>query len=175
MLHHYNDIRSRIPETPKWWDEQGVPRYCDFAPNECADIYAHEVALVDIACQACGRRFDVAFSFDDIIWRNGKPEKRERFTPETITNLHYGDPPNAGCCPAGPTMNCDDLRVKEFWRKGGDEFTKPDEKNPNLRVCLPGYFDWRRVPELEVLLPDHPDFGKRDDRRDNDRHPPRVV
>lgn len=158
MLHHYNDIRSRISEPPKWWDEEGVPRYVDFAPDEVANIYAQEVALVDIACQSCGTRFKVAFSWANIEWHNGAPELHKRLTPEHIVNLHYGDPPNVGCCPAGATMNCDDLRVLEFWRKGGEEFTKPDPKNPKLRICLPGYFDWRRVPELEVLLPDHPDF-----------------
>lgn len=48
--------------------------------------------------------------------------------------IHYGDPPNAGCCPAGPTMNCWDLRVLEFWHQHDHE--------------------WRRDPVLERELPD---------------------
>ena len=29
MFQHYHDIQSRIAELPRWFDEQGVPRYCD--------------------------------------------------------------------------------------------------------------------------------------------------
>jgi hypothetical protein len=149
MNHHYNDIRSRISTPPKWWDEYAVPRYCDFTPDEVADIYAKDVALVEIACQNCGERFMVAFSWNDFT-------RREAMTPERIKDLHYGDPPNAGCCGAGPTMNCEDLSVLEFWRKGGDEFTEPHPSHPELRICKPGYFEWRRVPELEIAIGDTP-------------------
>ena len=143
MLNSYLDIRSRIPEPPLWWDENGVPRYVPFTPDETADIYAQECALVLIACQSCGTEFSVAFSWSQIVF--------VPLTLERVKALHYGDPPNIGCCPAGATMNCDDLRVLEFWRKGGDEFT---ELRDGHRVCLPGYFDWRRVPELEISLND---------------------
>lgn len=158
MHHHYSDIRSRIAEAPTWFDEHAVPRYCAFAPDEVANIYARQVALVDIACQGCGARFLVAFSWSDMEFVRGVPRTRVPLTPDDARGLHYGDPPNVGCCPTGPTMNCDDLRVVEFWRKGGDEYTAPHPTLPNVRVCLPGYFDWRRVPECEVLLPDHPDY-----------------
>ena len=43
---------------------------------------------------------------------------------------HYGDPPNMGCCPAGPTMNCEDIKILEFWEM------------VDMR--------WVRVPELEI-------------------------
>ena len=46
-------------------------------------------------------------------------------------SLHYGDPPNIGCCPSGPTMNCEDLKVLEFWVRSADSF------------------DWERKTELE--------------------------
>jgi len=129
MHHHYKDIRDRIAESPKWWDEEAVPRYCDFSPKETANIYRNEVALVLIACQACERRFKVAFSRGafhshptlEAYIRNG--------------SLHYGDPPNVECCPAGATMNCDDLKVLEYWRQSKQT----------------GY-EWVRVPELEVVL-----------------------
>jgi len=45
MLQHYEDILSRIAEPPRWFDEQGVPRYCEFAPHCIANIYADECAL----------------------------------------------------------------------------------------------------------------------------------
>lgn len=151
MNHHYDDIRSRIAEAPKWWDEHAVPRYCEFTPDETADIYAHEVALVEIACQGCDQEgrttlFLVAFSWNG--WEPGEiPVMLEQ-----VKQLHYGDPPNTGCCLGGATMSSIPRRVVEFWRKGGEEFTAPDKHNPNMRVCLPGYFDWRRVPELEVAI-----------------------
>ncbi len=151
MLNSYDDIRSRIPESPRWWDENGVPRYVPFTPDETADIYAQECALVLIACQACGAEFLVAFSWPRVGFVRGECKALTPLTLERVRSLHYGDPPNVGCCPAGPTMNCDDLRVLEFWRKGGDEFTEEREGMPG-RVCLPGYFDWRRVRELEISL-----------------------
>ena len=60
MLQHYEDILSRIAEPPRWFDEQGVPRYWDFAPLRVANIYARECALLAIECQNCGRPFIVA-------------------------------------------------------------------------------------------------------------------
>ncbi len=133
MLCSYHDIISRIPDPPLWWDENGVPRYVAFAPREAANIYANEVALVAIACQSCGTEFKVAFSWGALEWRAGVPSKREPHTVDSISRIHYGDPPNA-CCHAGATMNCEDLRVLEFWR---------ESKN---------HWDFERVPELEVTI-----------------------
>ena len=56
--------------------------------------------------------------------------------------IHYGDPPNIGCCPAGPTMNCWDLAVVEFWN------------HTPLGEWKRGLEQWQRVPELERDLPD---------------------
>lgn len=120
MNHHYNDIRSRIAEPPLWFDESAVPRYEPFTPRSLSNIYAHEAALVLIACQACATRFRVAFSrssMDDI--QALIAERKPRTLADAIRDgsLHYGDPPNIECCAAGPTMNCDDLAVLEYWRK----------------------------------------------------------
>jgi hypothetical protein len=134
MHHHYGDIRSLAAEPPQWWDEYAVPRYCAFTPDEVANVYAHEVALVEIACQNCGARFAVAWSRsrhqmgeDETghVWvREARPFDPLRF--------HFGDPPNAGCCDAGPTMNCEDLRVLQSWRREN--------------------FVWVRQPEKEIRL-----------------------
>ena len=129
MHHHYADIRGRIAEEPKWWDEYAVPRYCDHGPDEVANIYAREVVFVGIECQNCRAPFLVAFSWSP--WPDRKP------LSERIQTLHYGDPPNAGCCAAGPTMNSEAKRIVEFWRK--------QREAP---------WDWERVPELEVLIDD---------------------
>jgi hypothetical protein len=121
MNTEYDDIRSRIAEPPKWWDEFAVPRYCDFHPRRAANIYAREAALLLIECQACGTKFRVCMSAG-------------RGVAEVIGagSIHYGDPPNIRCCEAGPTMNCVDVRILEYWRR-------PD-------------FDWIRDAALEIEL-----------------------
>lgn len=131
MHHHYADITKKLG-TPIWWDEYAVPRYCDFAPNEVANIYAREVALVKIECQNCRHPFPVAFSGDSFPFPEGKKTLKQAIK-EGI--LHYGDPPHLPCCPAGPTMNCLDIRVIEFW-----EASKVG--------------DWKRNAEYEVGLED---------------------
>jgi hypothetical protein len=126
MNEDYLDIRERIPENPKWWDENAVPRYCEFHPQRCANVYSREVALVRITCQGCGQEFPVAFSSghlenddDDAIAVQIKAK-----------TLHYGDPPNVDCCAAGQTMNSEPRRVLEYWHRP--------------------FLDWVRNPELEV-------------------------
>ena len=121
MNNPYTDIRSRIPEPPRWWDENAVPRYCDFSPSEAADIYAEECALVRIACQACGEAFDVCFSSSALSRVRG-----EQGVAEDIRSngLAFGDPPNSRCCPAGPTMSSDTVRVLEYWRRAPWEWTR---------------------------------------------------
>lgn len=128
----YRDILNVMGE-PQWWDEVAVPRYCDFAPDESHNIYAKQVALVEIACQDCGRRFKVTFSSTP-VWDEALKGMPKDWLVRRVENksLHYGDPPNAGCCPCGPTMNCEDLQVLEFWEQAG--------------------FEWRRRPELEIAL-----------------------
>jgi hypothetical protein len=128
MNQYYDDIIQKCGE-PIWFDECAVPRYCKFEPTRLANIYARECCLLEIACQDCGHKFLVAMS-----WSNwDKIHGFERFSEE-IKRIHYGDPPNIGCCLAGPTMNCEDLRVVEFWKEED--------------------FEWVRVPELEINLED---------------------
>lgn len=128
MHHDYSDIRSRISEQPRWFDEAGVPRYCEFAHDQTNFIYADTAVLLEIACQSCGRRFKVCLS----EWYLSRSSLAEAVQNRSI---HYGDPPNVGCCPAGPTMSSDSLRVLEFWMIGKDH-------------------RWMRVPELEIELED---------------------
>lgn len=135
MHNDYTDITSRIPEPPRWYDEDAVPRYCDPSPDTVSNIYAREVAFVEIACQNCGAEFLVAFSqAHNFHYGTGKPIPwlSERVRDGT---LHYGDPPNAGCCASGPTMNSEPRRVVSFWRKDYQQS-----------------WDWERVPELEIPI-----------------------
>ncbi len=145
MNESYDDIRSRIAEPPTWWDEQAVPRYCPFEPRYLANIYADECVLLRISCQGCDHPFDVAMSSSKLDAARTARLRKEDVTEETLRSytllasiergdIHYGDPPNIGCCPGGPTMNCNDLRVLQFWRS---------EQG-----------DWQRLTDFERILPD---------------------
>ena len=125
MKHHYNDIRELLG-TPPWWDEVGVPRYCKFGPDETNCIYANEVVLFAITCQNCGHSFVVALSWHPLHDCHSLKERIEQNT------LHYGDPPNIGCCASGATMNSIPKHIIQFWHK-------PE-------------WDWKRVPELERAI-----------------------
>ena len=54
----YDDILSRIAETPLWWSS-GVPRYIEFHPR-MVDVYISAALLVRGQCQACERQFTIA-------------------------------------------------------------------------------------------------------------------
>lgn len=131
MLAEYEDIRSRIAEAPQWFDSHGVPRYAAFHPKLSPNIYARQVVLLEIACQSCGERFRVEMHSCHMDQVMKRPTLIEAIEGEFI---HYGDPPIHGDGCAGNTMNCEDLRVLEFWKRDR--------------------FDWVRVPELERDLPD---------------------
>ena len=119
----YDDILSRIKDPPIWWDEYAVPRWCEFHPNQVANIYASKVVLLHIECQNCSTPFKVAMSCTNITpWRR------------TLEELEYGDPPNSDCCGSGPSMSSVPIRVLEFW----------DSADP-LK-------DWTRVPANEIAL-----------------------
>lgn len=104
MHEGYEDILSRITEKPKWWDANAVPRYDEFHPRYCPDIYSNQVILLRIACQDCGQQFDVEMHAG--FFETLNPPK-----------LHYGDPPRHDCPGAGETMNCEDLAVLYVWHR----------------------------------------------------------
>jgi hypothetical protein len=129
----YTDIIDRISDPPKWWDANGVPRYCDFHPRH-AGIYIDVALLVLITCQACGRSFHVGITC-------ARREGAEGLLKEAIEGtIGYGDPPR-GCCAMGATMTPDVEKVIEAWSRLNSER------------------EWRRVPEAEVLQRDHPAYG----------------
>lgn len=135
MHHDYHDIRDRIAEEPQWFDEHAVPRYCKFHPDETADIYCREACLLLIACQACGHQFRVALSAKDWWWDRGEFKSDPGMLARAARQkaIYWGDPPNIGCCAAGPTMTANVHEIVEFWRK-------------NER------YEWERVPALEGEL-----------------------
>ncbi len=134
MLRTYADIIDKLGQ-PQWWDDNGCPRYCEFTPDACG-VYDNVVALIEIACQDCDRRFRVVVSYDRLqlhrLAEQGKAHGHPVFPDaEDIRAFHFGDPPPHGCI--GDTMNCDTYRVLEFWQK-------PEK----------GWGDWERAPEYEV-------------------------
>ena len=134
MHHDFEDIRSRIAEPPTWFDSNGTPRYGEFVPGACPNIYADEVALVEIACQSCGECFMVEMHHD--LTQPHVASLRSRLASDADIWIHYGDPPAHGC--TGDTMNCLDLRVVQYWH------------HQDGSVIL----EWDRVAELEIALPD---------------------
>jgi hypothetical protein len=129
MHNYYDDIIERLGD-PTWWDEVGCPRYCKFLPNKINDIYAKEAVLLLISCQSCECEFKVAMSigpFDSLL--GGITSLKKEILEKTI---HYGDPPNINCCAAGPTMNCNDIKIIEYWERDN--------------------FSWERKHDLEISL-----------------------
>lgn len=129
MLHHYNDILALTDKKPLWWDEAGVPRFCEFHPTESNNIYADEVVLLLIACQSCLVEFEVTMSWTR--WAMSSFAKQREDMTKFVAGLHYGDPPCRTPNCSGCTMNCNDLKVLQFWRK--QDIT-----------------EWERVRELEI-------------------------
>lgn len=142
----YHELLAALG-TPQWFDEHAVPRFIPFAPREVANIYADQVLLVEIQCQACRARFRVAFSesLSSLLMEHamtGSPplpisERARLFGAVARGGPHFGDPPNVACCPAGPTMNSESLRVIEAWERSDA-------------------FEWVRRPELEIALDEEP-------------------
>lgn len=125
MHESYDDILERISEPPTWFDENGTPRYGEFHPDRCPNIYSHHVGLFLIGCQDCDAKFHVQMSAN--IW------SRELSHPPM--KWHYGDPPRHDCPGAGESMNCEDYAVLQFWTKEN-------------------FGEWERRPEFEGVIDD---------------------
>jgi hypothetical protein len=102
-----------------WFDEGGVPRYVPFHPNRCALLGAEEALLAEVRCQGCGQPFLVALTWRDAghypQFQGLTLPPADRLTKIGGNSLHYGDPPDIGCCDAGPTMGSDFHRIVQAW------------------------------------------------------------
>ena len=121
MNTNYKDIKDMLGE-PTWWDENGVPRYCDFSPKECG-VYINIAAYLLIECQLCCEEFEVANAYQRDYDR--KDELKYKIP-------YYGDPPFHGC--VGDTMTSNLLEVVEVWRRDGRKL------------------DWRRDNKIKKTL-----------------------
>jgi len=126
MLCSYKDIKDEIDRVPVWYDEKGVPRYCEFHPDRVNDIYAREVILIWIECQSCGQKFKVAISQDKM-----GIHKLNSFKDWDQECIHYGDPPRHDDN-IGETMSCLDLEILEYWEQGKTEWNRLKEYEGKL-------------------------------------------
>lgn len=149
MLPFFDDITSRITEKPSWYDSNGVPRYGKFNPEMCG-VYAKYIAYMEIACQSCDKRFEVASEVDMMSVREPvRPTLAGKSSAwHCIGSFHYGDPPAHGCI--GDTMNSIPIRVIEFWEKG---FRTKVEQVHDALTDQRYHFEWGRDPECEITLP----------------------
>lgn len=138
----YKDITDRLGP-PKWWDEEGVPRYCDFAPGEVAGVYADYAALIKIRCQGCGRHLPVAWSLCklDLLCRvPSHPDAPGVFAKDQLVlptkdnpgSVGYGDAPahkegaaSTWLC-VGSVETTSVVRIVKFWTRERAEW-KRDE------------------------------------------------
>lgn len=160
MNQHFRDLLDLSDTPPTFWEKGGVPRFAPFEPEVVSDIYADEVALVEIACQCCDTRFKVAFTSSRssrtyaamraLAQGEDLHEAAEAHRIENMIRgkgLHYGDPPNICCCAAGPSMNSDTVQVLEFHKRNHPEFVEN-----GVVTDLARYQKWRRIPDLERKL-----------------------
>lgn len=123
---YYGDILDRIPGEPLWWDENAVPRYCEFSPGYLANIYASEAVLLLISCQiGAHHHFHVAMS-------RQLPAEVDLATEIQEKRIHYGDPPVVAYC-SSPDANSVAIQVLQYWRR---------------EASVP--FRWVRDPALEI-------------------------
>lgn len=113
---NYKDIIESAGVDPKWYDENGVPRFCEFHPWRAVRPDAHEAFLIEVGCQDCGRLFKVAMTWLKSDAEDGVSE----FSGLPLSSgkaFQYGALPNVGCCQIGPTMSSDFVGVLEGWRR----------------------------------------------------------
>lgn len=123
MHESYDDIKQKLGQ-PQWWDENAVPRYCDFHPKRCG-VYIDRAVLMAIDCQGCKLQFRVAMTWSQTAEfmesvRTGKPcwtsEPKSGWAP------WYGDPPAHGC--VGDTMSSGTVEVLEVWQRPGADWER---------------------------------------------------
>jgi len=156
MLNNYNDIMDRIDEEPRWFDAKGVPRYCEMHPDNCSDIYADKVAFYRIECQNCSYEFLVEFTtskMDRIRYQMMIGVASVDMTVDVedlwdAENLHYGDPPNIGCCSAGATMNSCPRELISLWERRTKNQPNPWEW-VKTKENIPVRADWDKEDEDE--------------------------
>ncbi len=120
MNRAYDDLLSLTDSKPTFYQKDGVPRWAPFHPGQSTGVYAEEAATLEVSCQSCDARFHVLI------------ERRSHDHGPTIAqriedrSLHYGDPPNVGCCISGPSMNSEPVSILGYWRRERFEWIRDE-------------------------------------------------
>ena len=130
MFACYRDIMTKLGP-PSWFDENAVPRYCEFHPHYLANIYADEAALLHVGCQVCEMPFIVAVS-------GHYPTVKSGIADHTID---YGDPPNVNCVNA--SISSVTLQVLQYWHRPQGQW----ERHPKHEVVI--HSDWMSADEQQ--------------------------
>lgn len=129
MLRSYEDITSAIAQPPKWYDENGVPRYCEFSINNLG-VYIKYALYGVIACQNCGQEFNVGMGYDhyEICTHLQSQDELsnqacvfENKIEDLVNGFGYGDPPRhsspSGLACAGQTMSSVEIAITQVWSR----------------------------------------------------------
>ncbi len=128
----YQDITTKLGE-PIWYDEYKVPRYCEFSPQQIAEIYANEVALVLTQCDHCHKQFKIAYS-SDLLESISAPFNYLK-NHITKNDMQCGLPPNDTCFEiAFPNGLAMPIKVLEYWCKSPE--TKQWERDSTYEIPL---------------------------------------
>lgn len=116
----YRDITAPLG-APRWWDENAVPRYCDFHPDYLANIYGEEAALVALKCASCGVLLPCALSKSRFhVLGDGSMF----LASGGLRDAFYGDPPHHSCEGGGDSMTADIYHVIEKWTRREHDWRK---------------------------------------------------
>lgn len=108
MNNSYDDIKSLTKVKPYWYDDNGVPRYCEPHPDHLPNIYCNRAVFIRISCQSCGQKFIVSIS-----QHNNLLDKVKVDLPFEIGWLDYGDPPIHNC--VGDSMSSESIELISAW------------------------------------------------------------
>jgi hypothetical protein len=134
MKQDYSDIlQAAKGVSPKWWTQDGVPRFCDPDPDRLSGG-GKQVFLLQVKCQSCGH----AYVVEHVVGYE-EPEIDDTEQLEWA----YGDPPLAEdpCCSTGYSMNTYTavvLRAYERRTIGGRLTPRHDLEGP-LSTCHDEY------------------------------------
>jgi hypothetical protein len=124
----YSDIRSKLG-TPKWHDQNGVPRYDDFHPS-LLGVYDKFAALFLVECQSCYSVFPCAIGAPDLLFKDKEVLKIETIEDFIDNYVVWGDAPwhNDEYQCAGTTMSSDVTEILSAWRKDNFEWSQVEVK-----------------------------------------------
>jgi len=126
MNRQYDDLLALTDRKPSFFQMGGVPRWEDFQPGSSTGVSTVDCAIAEISCQLCDTRFHV-------LMESSRSDKQTILEAIRAMTLAYRDPPNTGCCRAGPSMTSEMVRVLEYWE----------------RIET---FHWKRDPSAEVAF-----------------------